>query len=265
MATKSDEDRAGLILDAAAALISHYGYAKTTVGEIAERAGISKGAVYLEFEGKEELFVALLVRESRSVMDDTMRRVEGDPEGGKISAIYRHGIMALAANPLMRALYTRDSRILGDYARRQPGKRYAERFLFGQTFVERLQEAGLLREELRPEVAAYLMGIISYGLMSIETIIPAEEAPPMEEVTEELAELVERGFGREAGGDVAAGKRALAEYFEEVERQQYQAYGASHRYSGEGGGDRREQQRDDPAPPERREEKEEQRDIKEMD
>lgn len=224
--TEDDGHRAGSILDAAAALVSHYGYGKTTVGEIAERAGISKGTVYLEFGGKEELFVALLVRENRRVMDDTMTRVEDDPEGGRISAIYRHGMMALAANPLMRALYTRDSRVLGDYARRRPGEHHSERFIFGRTFFERMHEAGLLREELSPKAVAYLLGVISYGLMSTETIIPAEEAPPMEEVAEALADLVERGFGG-TGGDVAAGRRALADYFEEVERQQSQAYGAS--------------------------------------
>lgn len=224
--TRSDEDRAELILDAAAALVSHFGYGKTTVGEIAERAGISKGAVYLEFGGKEELFLALLVRENRRVTDDTMRRIDQDPDGGSISTIYRHGLLALAANPLMRALYTRDSRILGDFARRQPRQHYAERFLFGRTFFARLQQAGLLREELRPEVVAYLLGIISYGLMSIETVIAPEDAPPLEHVAEELADLVQRGFGR-AGGDVAAGRQALADYFAEVDQQQSRADGAA--------------------------------------
>lgn len=224
MVTESDGGRTGLILDAAAALVSHYGYGKTTVGEIAERAGISKGAVYLEFGGKDELFVALLVRENRRVMDDVLRRVEEDPEGGRISAIYRHGLMAMAANPLMRALYSRDSRILGEYARRQPRELYSERSLFGRTLFARMQQAGLLRADLSPEVVAYLLGVISYGLMSIETVIPADEAPPLEQVAEDLADLVERGFGN-AAGDVAAGRQALADYFAEVEQQQSRAYG----------------------------------------
>ena len=218
MANASNLKRANKILDAAAILISRYGYDKTSVSEIAEEAGISKGAVYLEFRSKDELLGALLVREVRRLMEDIMGRIEADPEGGTISGIYRHSLLALASNPLMRALYTKDSRVLGDYVRRQPRSRYTERFLFGRAFVERMQEAGLLRDDLSPELTTYLMSVISYGLMSIETVIPVEDAPPLEEVAESLSGVVERGFGT-ASGDSAAGKRALVRLLGDIERQ----------------------------------------------
>lgn len=218
MMCMNSPNRTQRILDAAATLIGRYGYDKTTVAEIADEAGISKGAFYLEFRSKDELLGALLVREMRRLMEDIMGRIEADPEGGTISGIYRHSLLALAHNPSMRALYTKDSRVLGDYVRRQPLSRYTERFFFGQVFVERMQEAGLLRDDLSPQLTTYLMSIISYGLMSIETIIPAEEAPPLEEVAETLSGVVERGFGT-GRGDSVAGKRALALLLGDFERQ----------------------------------------------
>jgi AcrR family transcriptional regulator len=218
MVTIGNQNRTNKILDSAATLIARYSYDKTTVSEIADEAGISKGAVYLEFRSKDELLGALLIREMRRLMEDTRGRIDADPGGGTISGIYRHSILALANNPLMCALYTKDSRVLGDYIRRQPPSRYTERFLFGRMFVERMQEAGLLRDDLSPELTAYLMSIISYGLMSIETVIPAEEAPPLEEVAQTLSMVVERSFGT-GSGDSAAGKRALTLLLADIERQ----------------------------------------------
>ena len=61
---KSDnEQREQRILDAALDLFVHYGYDKTTVSDIAHEAGVSKGAIYLHFESKDDLFEALLIRE----------------------------------------------------------------------------------------------------------------------------------------------------------------------------------------------------------
>ncbi|MBN8620470.1 MAG: helix-turn-helix transcriptional regulator, partial [Anaerolineae bacterium] len=65
-------ERENRILDAAARLITHYGFDKTTVSDIAEAAGISKGAVYLHYKSKEALFEALIIRESETILEDML-------------------------------------------------------------------------------------------------------------------------------------------------------------------------------------------------
>jgi AcrR family transcriptional regulator len=52
----------GEILDAALACFAERGYHETSVDDIAARAGLSKGAIYWHFEGKRELFLALIDR-----------------------------------------------------------------------------------------------------------------------------------------------------------------------------------------------------------
>jgi len=47
------------ILHAAWALIRHYGYGKTTIDDIAKKAGVGKGTVYLYFRSKVEIMLAL--------------------------------------------------------------------------------------------------------------------------------------------------------------------------------------------------------------
>lgn len=48
------------ILDAAEQRLWHYGFKKTTIDEIASDAGVGKGTVYLYFDGKEEIGLAII-------------------------------------------------------------------------------------------------------------------------------------------------------------------------------------------------------------
>ena len=51
-----------LLIDAAAMVFAREGFARASVEMIAEEAGFSKGAVYSNFSGKDDLFLALLDR-----------------------------------------------------------------------------------------------------------------------------------------------------------------------------------------------------------
>ncbi len=55
---KRDRTRAAL-LEAARALIREKGYERTTLGAVAQRAGMTTGAIYGNFKNRDELFIAL--------------------------------------------------------------------------------------------------------------------------------------------------------------------------------------------------------------
>jgi AcrR family transcriptional regulator len=61
-ATIVRDDPRESILDAADRRFRHYGYRKTTVEEIANEAGLSRGTVYIHFGSKDELAVAWIGR-----------------------------------------------------------------------------------------------------------------------------------------------------------------------------------------------------------
>jgi TetR/AcrR family acrAB operon transcriptional repressor len=218
MPKRNTENRPERILNAAANLIVRYGYDRTTIADIAAEAGIAKGAVYLHWSSKDALFDALLKREMIRLMDDLLARVEADPVGGTLPRMYRHSLQALQANPLMLALYTRDSRVLGNYMHGQDANRYSERFSFGKTFIEFLQSAGLVRADMPPAGLAYLLSVISLGYTQIETIIPADQAPPVEEFSRALELLMESGAALPAN-DSQPGKAALRMGVETIHRQ----------------------------------------------
>jgi AcrR family transcriptional regulator len=206
-------ERSARILDAASRLMTHYGYDKTTMDDIAREAGVSKGALYLVWSGKEALFDALLKHEMKRLLLDLRARIEADPIGGTLPALYGHTLLALQNNPLMSALYTRDGRVLGEFVHRQDSHRYTQRLLMSQESIEQMQAAGLLRSDIPPEVMSYLFSIMALGFMSISTIIPADDAPPMTESVAAMSAMVQSGLVL-PGGDNAVAKETTIKMLE---------------------------------------------------
>src|SRR6516225_5714642 len=56
------EARPGEILDAALACFAEHGFAATRLEDVAHRAGVTKGTLYLYFPNKEELFKAVVAQ-----------------------------------------------------------------------------------------------------------------------------------------------------------------------------------------------------------
>ena len=68
------------ILEAAFNEFSRNGYATTTLDQIAERAGVTKGTIYVYFENKEHLFISM-VRELMKATLDTVQEMYERHEG----------------------------------------------------------------------------------------------------------------------------------------------------------------------------------------
>ena len=206
------------VLEAASALIVHYGFDKTTMEDIARKAGMSKSALYLIWSSKDRLLSALLAHEMKRLLADFSVRLEADPDGGQIANLVRHSLLALKNNPLMAALYTRDSRTLGDFVSHQDVSRYTSRFMLGVTSTAQMQAAGLLQSRIRPEVMAYVFSIVAMGFIHIQSIVPTAEAPPLEEVADAISHLMQHGFAG-SSEQSAAGKQAISGLMDHAVRQ----------------------------------------------
>jgi AcrR family transcriptional regulator len=84
------------ILEAAFVEFSRNGYASTTLDQIAERAGVTKGTIYVYFENKEHLFISM-VREITKTTLDTVHEMFETHEGStaellraQFSFMYQH-------------------------------------------------------------------------------------------------------------------------------------------------------------------------------
>ncbi len=82
--------RPGELLDAALELFVEKGYAATRVEEVAARAGVSKGTLFLYFASKEELFKAVVRENITGHLDDWNQEL--DSFEGTSAELVRYGL-----------------------------------------------------------------------------------------------------------------------------------------------------------------------------
>lgn len=222
MAGSTKDEREERILDAAAELIVYYGYDKTTVSDIAAKAGVSKGAIYLHWPGKDDLFEALLWRETWRYIDQWLTLVENDPRGGTLFGMFRDALAVLSDSPFIRAIVLEDRRILGDFTRRNGMESLRQRYTMNQEFVRMMQAAGGIRQDVDPDILAYLMGALRLGIFQMDEVVPPENAPPLQAVIEAIAEMLDRAYGAQNAESNEAGKRIIQEVVRNFRAQQDQ-------------------------------------------
>lgn len=137
------QERAETILEAARAVFIEKGFAAARIEDVAARAGIAKGTVYLYFDGKEALFKALI------------RSVTGPPIGRMEALLEDDGLAS--ADLLARVLRIIRSEILGTE------RRHVLRLLLteGHNFPE---IAAFYHDEVIARAMRLLRGIVERGV-----------------------------------------------------------------------------------------------------
>jgi TetR/AcrR family acrAB operon transcriptional repressor len=221
MAKSGSIEREQRILDAAAGLFVHYGYDKTPVSDIAREAGVSQGTIYLHFESKDALFEALLIRELRIFAETWFERIEADPMGGLIAGMYKNMLYALDSSAFMSAVYKQDRRIFGSYLRKPDNFFRKQPQATRHDFLKLMQDAGAIRQDIDLKVTAHIMNILAYGMVGMDEIMDSENIPPIDDLIEGIADLMDRALTPDDGGDSDAGKAILRQVFE-AGRQSYE-------------------------------------------
>ncbi|MFC4561122.1 TetR/AcrR family transcriptional regulator [Nocardiopsis mangrovi] len=194
MPRPSIPDRANIVLDHARALILEKGYDRATMAEVARRAGVGKGALYLDFASKEALLDALLTRSVRALAAAVRARVADGPGPVALSTAYRYGLEALLGDDLMLAFYLSDTGVLGGYVRDKGAARYGPRMDWLAEYLAGLQRAGLVRADLDPPAAATLLSVFAVGLINASPALGALSRERLRATVDLLAALVADGW-----------------------------------------------------------------------
>ncbi|MDJ0762678.1 MAG: TetR/AcrR family transcriptional regulator [Myxococcota bacterium] len=92
----SKKEKRDIILQAAWGLIRHYGYNKTTIDDIAKRAGVGKGTVYIYFRSKTEIMLALTDLTNQRIQEALEQITSGsDPPEERLRRCLLYRIMTL--------------------------------------------------------------------------------------------------------------------------------------------------------------------------
>lgn len=191
------EARPEEILAAAIAVLGEVGFANARMVDIAKRAGIAKGTVYLYFKTKDELFQGVVqhyLGQTLGRLDDLRTNFEGTAAELLVMAIrhaYRELVGSWERRTIMRILISEGARFpqLTSYYHREVISR-------GILMVKTLLERGVAHGEFREEVLSINPAVVMGPMImaSVWKMIFDEVSPlDIEEYARGHVEIVMRG------------------------------------------------------------------------
>jgi len=105
--------KAARLLAAAGELLIGRGAKGFTVADVAARAHVGKGTVYLYWPTKEDLLIGLIGRAFLHLLDDLIDRLSAEPDLARPSRFCPAMLQIATSQPLVAALQRRDDDLLG--------------------------------------------------------------------------------------------------------------------------------------------------------
>jgi TetR/AcrR family fatty acid metabolism transcriptional regulator len=154
MARPRTDDKRKRILQAAVKVFARRGYFGARVSEIAKRAGVADGTIYLYFRNKEDILVRLfdeVMTEHLEKARAALRAVPGAP--ARMRAIAEHHLRVLGSNRDLAVVFQVELRQSVKFMERFTASWLQDYFALVNQVIEEGQRDGSLRSDLPRKVA----------------------------------------------------------------------------------------------------------------
>ena len=168
-ADKSEATR-GALIAVGRELFATRGYANTFTDEVADQAGVTRGALYHHFRRKEDLFRAIYGDVERELMEKIMTRIA--PSGVRLDAWERlrvgvEAFLEFSLDPAVQRITVLDApSVLGWDAWREIDSKYGYGWLL-RASLKAAMEAGAIETQPVEPLAAFIFGGLMEGAMLI--------------------------------------------------------------------------------------------------
>jgi AcrR family transcriptional regulator len=182
--------RADALLDAAAALLLAEGTRRIRIEDVAARAGVGKGTVYLHWPNRDHLLLAVGAREAAAMLGAVTAAIEADPTECAPHRYLRRHFLEAVDRPVLRRVFDAEGADLDALAAERARTGLAEsRLAADRDYLDALAAHGLLRAGLDPSDAEYGMQAVAYGFFAAGPFqTPARHRADL------LADVVRRSF-----------------------------------------------------------------------
>jgi AcrR family transcriptional regulator len=159
-AVVDEDDR---LLDAARACVLAVGVRRTTVTDVARRAGVSRMTLYRRFPDLEGILGALMTREFGRLVSTAAEQADGATTRERVVAMVTHGSQALAEDPLFVRLLDVDPELLLPYVTQRLGG--MQKMAVAASARVLADADGSVRTDAPPEVLAAALELIARGFV----------------------------------------------------------------------------------------------------
>ena len=162
MSQRHSDDDDG-VLDAARACVLDVGFRRTTLTDVARRAGVSRMTLYRRYPDLEAVLAALMTREFGRLVERAGSVANGGTARERMVAMVVHGTRSLAEDPLFVRLLDVDPELLLPYVTRRLGGMQKIAVAAGAAVLA--DTDGSVRDDVDPEVLSAGVELIARGFV----------------------------------------------------------------------------------------------------
>ncbi|WP_106401369.1 TetR/AcrR family transcriptional regulator [Actinocorallia populi] len=187
--------RADALLDAAATLLVGAGLRELRIEDVARRAGVGKGTVYLHWSSREHLLLAVGAREAAAILETVVTAIRADPAEIALHRYLRRHFLEAMRRPVLKALFITDHADFNPFAR-QPVQAGSPKpkLIAAHDHLAALHDHRLLRPGQEPADIDFAAQAIAYGFFSAAPLVADDPRFSLEHQADRLAEVVRRSF-----------------------------------------------------------------------
>ena len=188
-------DKRNLITDAAVEVFAEKGFHQARISDIAQRAGIADGTIYLYFKNKEDLLLSIFEEKMDQLLTglgETLEHVKGPVN--RIRAFAKFHFDQVRTNRSAAEVLQIELRLSNKFLKEyRPEKLWAYLGVFGQIIREG-QAQGIFREDIDPLISSWAF----FGAMdelAMQWVLTRNQSRfPLEATSQQVAEIFIRGL-----------------------------------------------------------------------
>jgi TetR/AcrR family fatty acid metabolism transcriptional regulator len=187
--TPKNTDKFEQILEAALCAFAKDGFYNTKIADIADRANVADGTIYLYFENKDDILINLFERRMEWFIERSKSRID-DIDGTSVEKLEQLFFMHLqiaADHRELAEFITVELRQSAKFIKEYENQYFHEYLKFIETLIRQGQNNGELRSGIDPERAARSM----FGALDEQLLQLALGGCDIEDVREETRTLKE--------------------------------------------------------------------------
>lgn len=148
---RTKPDKRSRILQAAVKVFAEKGFYNARVAEIAKRAGVADGTIYLYFKNKHELLILIFEEEMEKFIAQIQREIDAEADAvSKLRRFVRTHLSFVRKNPKLAQVFQLELRQSNKFIKEYTGSKLKEYLNIISNLVEAGQAAGSIRKDIHP-------------------------------------------------------------------------------------------------------------------
>lgn len=192
MTTMIDEPRERL-LDAAEEKFRRHGYKRTTIDDVTAAAGTGKGSLYLHFESKQEIYLAVVRRTLERFVARAAKALQSSaPVPQRMQQLIRLTVDHYGKDELLHASLFGSDLVEGEVSRMAAAVQRERMIAQLEQALIAGQREGAVRANIDPAAAAAILFEIGWAIVRAE--LEGEAALPLDRALMTLNEIIGLGL-----------------------------------------------------------------------